>query len=354
MPTDCLTSLLGLSKGSQCFPLPTDPDAAAAIRDSSTGLWLDMAEGLRLQPASGSTAATDLYERMAAARALAVVQVRTMLTMGAGIPLYSKRGTLGGLGNGQLSPVGTRALMRFYTNARREGAWRITKLQLFTDQVVTDAPLLLDGEEKGRLSSDAQGRTSGLPATGLLIPLDGNEHELEVLLPEGVRVRANNFFAGCFSCQRGTPWFVSVQHNLQNVSAQTPGNGFAISVEEECTAEPDFLCFAVGSDRTDADGKPVFRYPQLAQALGLALLYKSAELFTTGLLANQQLNRYTMLEPKALAELRDYYGSKLNTMSPDGTGNYIGWLNSPEGLGQVQHPCYLRPPARGMGTQWTG
>jgi hypothetical protein len=347
---DCLLSLVGLSQGSTCFPLPTDPDAAAKVSASSAGLWVDMVEGLRLQPAQGSQAAADLFDRMAKARALAVVQVRQAIaakrTASYGIPLYQQRGTFGGLGNGQLMPVGTRALLSFYTNARREGAWRVTGMKLYTDQAVADVPVLLDGEEVARITTNSAG---GAASLDVLIPLDGNQHTLEAILPEGVRVKSNTFFSGCFGCQQGSPWAQTVRNNLQNVTAQTPGNGFAISVVEECTAEPDFLCFAVGTD----EGQPQPRYADIKRAIGLAILYKAAELFTTDLLGSSQLSRYTSLEPKALAELRDYYASKLAQASPDGTGNYLGWLGSPEGLGQVQHPCYLGPPQAPPGKVWT-
>lgn len=334
---DCLTSLLGLApKQVPCFPLPTDPAEVATITVSETGLYLTLAEGLELRPSAGQTAAIDLYTRMSNARALAVVQVRAALEAGrgkaGGVPLYAQRGVLGGLGNGQLMPVGTRALMQFQTNARREGAWRITSLQLFTDQAVADVPLLLDGVEKAKITTNA---ASGTAVLNLLIPLDGGTHTLEAILPPGVRVKANNFFAGCFSCQAGSPWAVSVKNNLQNVTATTPGNGFAISVQEVCTAAPDFLCFATGKD----DGQDAFRYPDLARHVALALLYKTAELFTGGLLSGSSTNRYTMLEPKMLDGLIQRYNNEATTR--------LAWLNSPEGLGQVQHPCYLGPPATG-------
>lgn len=346
---DCLLSLVGLSQGSACFPLPADLDAAAAVKASTAGLWLDMAEGLRLQPAAGQVAATDLYDRLAKARALAVFQVRAALEASRagsyGVRLYQQRGVFGGLGNGQLAPAGTRALMSFSTNARREGAWRITKLQLFTDIVVPDVPLLLDNVEVARVTTNA----AGVAPVDVLIPLDGNQHILEALLPAGTRVKANTFFSGCFGCQQGSPWAQTVRNNLQNVTAQTQGNGFSISVVEECTAEPDFLCFTIGTDA----GQKIARYPELVKIIALAIFYKAAELFTTGLLGSSQLSRYTSLEPKALAELRDYYASKLTHASPDGTGNYLPWLNSAEGLGQVDHPCYLSPPVRGVGKTWT-
>lgn len=358
--TDCLTSLLGLSDGTHaCFALPTDPAEAALVTASSTGLYLDEVEGLKLQAAPNVLGgpATDVWQRLSKARKLAVVQVRAALEAGRaksyGTPLYQQRGTLGGLGNGTLMPPGTRAYMPFYTNARREGAWRIISLQLYTDVAVIDAPLLLDGVQVALLTTTgASGVTTGLPVGGLLIPLDGNQHTLEVTLPPNVRVRQNNFFAGCFGCQQGTPWFKSVvgtkQPNgsylggsLYNISATTPGNGFSISVVEQCTEDPDFLCFAVGKD-TLLD---TFRYPDIARYVGIALMYKAAELLTADLLASNQTSRYTMLEPKMLLALVDTYRAKY--------AEYVAWLNSPEGLGQVQHPCFTAPIKPGPATVWT-
>jgi hypothetical protein len=347
---DCLASLVGLSQGSDCFPLPADPDAADRATASLTGRYIDQVEGLRLRPGGTATAATDLYDRLAKARDSAAFQVRAALEAGRsasyGIPLFKQRGTFGGLGNGQLMPLGTRAVMTFYTNARREGAWRITGMRLFTDQAVTDVPVLLDGEEVGQITTNA---ASGAGLLDVLIPLDGNQHTLEAILPEGVRVKSNTFFSGCFGCQAGTPWALTVRNNLQNITATTPGNGFSISVVEECTADPDLLCYAIGKD----EGQPLFRYPDLVRFIALAIQYKAAELFTTDLLGSAQLSRYTSLEPKALAELRDYYASKLTQASADGTGNYLKWLLSPDGLGQVQHPCYLGPPRAQAGKVWT-
>lgn len=352
---DCLESLLGLSRGGQaCFPLPADPALAAPLTASATGLYLDETEGLRLAPASNAQAATDLYQRLALARTQAAGQVRAALETGRatsyGQPLYRQRGTLGGAGNGQLLPVGTPAKLTLSTNYRREGAWRITRLLLYTDRSVLAAPLLLDGEQVALLSTDGAGNATGLPAQGLLVPLDGQQHTLQVLLPEDVRLKSNTLFAGCFSCQAGSPWSLAVKNNLTDVAASTPGNGFSLTVAEECVTDPDFLCYAVGSDYQGPNG-PVFRCPDLARFTAYALQFKAAALFVTGLLATQQVNRYTMLEPKGLAELRDYYEAKLTT--PGGFSNFIGWLNSPDGLGQVRHPCFGGAPVGGPAKVWT-
>lgn len=342
---DCLLRLIGLSRGAgSCFALPAEGETGF-ITDSATGLYLDSTEGLMLRPASDKSPAGDVWELLRKARELGAFKLRDALEAGRtgsyGAKLYQQRGVLGGQGNGQLAPVGTRALLTFNTNARREGAWRITRLQLYTSVGVIDAPLLLDGNPVALLTTDGVGNTTGLPAGGLLIPLDGNQHTLEVLLPEGVRVKANNFFAGCFSCQAGSPWALTVKNNLQNVVATTPGNGFSVSIAEECTADPDFLCYATGNDYGDT-----LRYPELARHIGIALLYRAAELFTRGLLVNQQLSRYTMLEPKALAYLADKYQEEADTRTK--------WLVSPDGLGSVSHPCFTGPPRRGPGLIWTG
>lgn len=346
-PADCLISLLGLAASPPaCFPFPAAAEAQAAITASSTGLYLTMAEGLELRIGASATAATDLWQRLDNARALAAEQVRLLLAGKdrRGEPIYAERGVFGGPGNGQLAPVGTRALLTFSTHYQPGGALRLTQLKLYTDQTVAAVPLLLDGLPVGQLPADPHGGlglAQALPAAGLLIPLDGQAHTLEAVLPEGVRVRANTLFAGCFDCQQASPWALSVKRNLQQVAASTQGNGFAISVAEVCAA-PDYLCYATGKQEEGEE----FRYPDVAKYVGHALLYKAAELFTVGLLTGTSTNRYTMLEPKMLAALAERYEAK--------TLEYTAWLASPLGLGQVQHPCYLKPPARGQGLLWTG
>jgi hypothetical protein len=346
-PVDCLISLLGLAASPPaCFPFPADADAQAAITASSTGLYLTMAEGLELRIGAAATAATDLWQRLDNARALAAGQVRLLLAGNdrRGLPLYEQRGALGGAGNGQLAPVGTLAQLSFYTYHQPSGALRLTQVKLYTDQSVAAVPLLLDGQLVGQIPADPHGGLGlvhTLPAAGLLVPLDGQTHTLEAVLPPGVRVRANSFFAGCFDCQKETPWFLSVKRNLREVAASTQGAGFSISMEEVCAA-PEFLCFATGN----AEDSPELRYPEVAKYVAHALLYKAAELFTVGILTGASTNRYTMLEPKMLAALAERYQAK--------TLEYTAWLASPNGLGQVQHPCYLKPPARGQGLLWTG
>ncbi len=354
---DCLLPLLGLSAGtSACFPLPDDPVAAAAVTDSATGLYLDMVEGLRLQaaPLVSGGPATDLWERLGKARAQAVALVRAALEAGQsgsyGLPRFQQRGILGGAGNGQLAPVGTPARLRFATNYLRNGAWRLTRLSVYTSLPLTAAPLLLDGRQVALIDTSAKGEATGLPAAGLVIPLDGNEHTLEVLLPQGVRVRDTKLY--CFGCNANNPWAQAVKANISGWDSTTSGSGLSFFAAQECTESADLLCYAVGSDYDDASG-PVHRYPGLVRAIALAVQYKAAELFCLDLLANQQRSRYTMLEPKAIDELASYYQSKQAKIQPDGTGGYLPWLNSPEGLGQVQHPCYARAPAAGLGKQWT-
>lgn len=356
-PPDCLLSLVGLSAGTNsCFPLPTDPIAAKAVTDSATGKYLDTVEGLRLQavPLVPGGPATDLWDRLAKVRAQAVALVRAALEAGQaksyGVALFQQRGTLGGSGNGQLAPVGTPALLRFYTNYARSGAWRITKLSVYTNLPLVAAPLLLDGAVVATIDTDAKGLATGLPAAGFVLPLDGNEHTLEVVLPAGVRVYTNKLY--CFGCHAGSPWAAAVKANVRGWDSSTLGNGLSFFAAQECTEPADLLCYAIGSDYSDANG-PVPRYVGLPNAIALAIQYKAAELFCLDLLANQQRSRYTMLEPKALDELIGYYQGKQAKIMPDGTGGYLPWLNSPEGLGQVQHPCYVRPTKQMPGSTWT-
>jgi hypothetical protein len=339
---DCLLAFIGLSAASlPCFALPTPAEGQtnAAITESATGLYLTTVEGLSLRPAASSTlngtAATDLWARLSNARLLATQHVRTALEQARqgsyGTPLFTQRGTLGGLGNGQLLPVGTRALMTFHTNARRNGAWRITQLQLYTDQNVADVPLLVDGVQKATITTNGTGMVT-LADGGILIPLDGNDHTVEAVLPEGVRVKANKLF--CLGCQANTPWGRCVTTNLRNVTSSTSGNGFAVTITEECTeATTDVLCYAVATDN------------ELAQSVGFAIMYKAAELFTDSLLVEKQVSRYTMLEPKELGALAAKYEAK--------SMEHVKWLSSWAGLGRVRHPCYLCPPNPGPGIMST-
>jgi hypothetical protein len=345
-PADCLISLLGLAASPPaCFPFPTAGDTDF-ITASSTGLYLTMAEGLELRIGAAATAATDLWQRLDNARTLAAGQVRLLLAGNdrRGQPIYEQRGVLGGAGNGQLAPLGTPALLRFITNERPGGALQLTQVKLYTDQTLAAVPLLLDGQPVGQIPADPHGGLGlvvTLPAGGLLIPLDGQEHTLEAVLPPGVRVRANTLFAGCFDCQKGSPWSLSVQRNLQEVAASTQGAGFSLSVAEACAA-PEYLCYATGKEADATD----FRYPEVAKYVAHAVLYKAAELFTVGIMTGASTNRYTMLEPKMLVALAERYHAK--------TLEYAAWLGSPKGLGQVQHPCYLKPAVRGQGLLWTG
>lgn len=338
---DCLTTLLGLTDTAPaCYTLPVDEAELAAVTDTATGLYLTDAEGLRLGPATGQQCGTDIYDRLAKARRLGAFQLRADLEAGRlksfGPSVFQQRGSLGGTSNGQLAPVGTPARLRFATAHRYAGAYRLTRLALYADQPVTDAPLLLDGEQVSLVSSvsgPVKGLLSGLPAGGLLVPLDGESHTLEVVLPDGVRVYRNKVY--CFGCNAGSPWALSVKNSILGWDSNTEANGLSLQAAEECTADADMLCYIIGSDE---EGSPA-RYPDLTRHIGLALLYKAAQLFTDSLLADANKSRYTMLEPKALAALSDKYAGEYTQR--------LAWLNSPGGLGQVQHPCYAGSPSRG-------
>lgn len=335
-PPDCLAGLIGLSAaGSACFPLPAvvAPATNAAITESRSGLYLDRVEGLLLKPTSGQSAGGELYARLDAARAQAGPLVRAELAKGralaTGAARYEQRGTLGGPGNGQLLPAGTPARMLLHTLAQPFGAWRILGLQLYTDVPVTAAPVLLDGLPIGTLSgSGPGGALVPLAGAGLRIPFDGAVHTLEVTLPAGVRLFANNLW--CSSCQRHSPWGQSLGRSLLAECAGYSGGGLAVQVQEECTESLDPLCFAIAAA------------PELGAAVALAVQYKAAELFILSLSVGAQASRYLMLEPKELDALREYYAAK-NHNPGDG---FLPWLSGPDGLGRIQHPCYFGAPAR--------
>lgn len=322
MPTltpDPLLSLVGLSRaGGLCFPLPpvslpTDNDYITA---SDSGYYVDALPGLELGTIGGNPA-SDAYQRMAKARAFALVSLRAALRIGGiGQPLYQERGTLGGTGNGA---VGTPGPLVLYTTYREAGALRITSIRLNTTAGVLDVPVLLDGTEVARLTAT----NAGPQPISLTIPLDGQRHELLAMLPEGVRPLENKLH--CSPCSGQSAWGKAVARNLQNVTATTSAQGFQLVLAEACAADvADLLLFAVSGEDLGAQE----RRQQLAQAL----VYLSASAFVRGLVVGAQANRYTVLEPKMLPALGEYFDAE--------AAKSIKWLNGTEGLGRVQHPCY--------------
>ena len=331
-PVDCLAGLIGLTAaGVPCWPLPTSGDTTA-ITASGSGLYLDRVEGLLLKPATGQTAGTGLYTLLANARAQATETIRTAIAQRSkattGAALFGQRGTIGGLGNGQLLPAGTPARMQFYTQARRFGTFRIVSLQLYTNVAVADVPLLLDGVQIGMLTTTGPGGAfvpvTGATADQLHIPFDGNHHTLEAVLPPAVRVHANNLW--CAPCQRSTPWGLTLARNFTPECASASGGGFAVQLQEECTEPLDALCYALSVDA------------ELKQSVAFAIQYKAAELFTLSLAVGAESNRYLSMEPKALNALGQHYQAKAE--------EHLAWLAGPDGIGRVRHPCYAGPAAR--------
>lgn len=335
---DCLAGLIGLSAaGLTCWPLPT-VGSTAYITDSASGLYLDRVEGLLLKPAAGQSAGPAFYTLLDNARAQAIEAVRVAIAQrsksATGLPLFSQRGTIGGLGNGQLLPEGSPARVSFYTQARRFGAFRIVSLQLYTNVAVTGAAVLLDGVQIGTLTSTGPGGAfvpvDGATADQLRIPFDGNQHTLEAVLPDGVRVHANNLW--CAPCQRNTPWGLTLARNFTPECATATGGGFAVQLQEECTEPLDALCYALSVDA------------ELRQSVAFAVQYTAAELFTISLAVGADTNRYLAMAPKELDALGQHYHGKAE--------EHLAWLAGPDGIGRVRHPCYAGPAAR-LSTQNT-
>lgn len=316
--TDCLAGLVGLSRaGSSCFPLPTvtPPATNDGITASLVGMYVDEVEGLSLRNAPTAAAGPDVYQRLDRARnqALLTVAHRLGSRLSSDKPRYAVGGLLGGLGNGSYDPVNLRAVLRLPTQLREGGALRLDSIVLYTDTVAEDVAVLLDGVEVATIT------TNGGPTalTGVLVPLDGQVHELTAVLPDGVRVRANATTCGC-----GNDFVRAMRLNLTDVRARA--GGFAVQVSEVCTLDTP-LCYALGKDE------------ELQRSVGFAIQYLSAANFAASLLTDAHYNRYTMLEPKQLDALGSLWTGRAQ--------EHLTWLLSPSGLARVVHPCYVCAPA---------
>jgi hypothetical protein len=323
---DCFAGLVGITAaGSSCFPLPSSGDNTA-LTTSRSRLYLDMVEGLAFKVSNGN-GAPDLYERLKRSRDKAVLDIFAELgKLATRSPIYAQHGNLGGPSTGQLEPVGTPARIVFRTAERNAGGYRIESIQLKASATVSGVPLLLDGVQVATIATNAAPQ-----AVGITIPLDGYEHTLEAVLPDGVRPEVNKLH--CPGCKMGTPWGASVTNNLVGVTSATPGYGFQLTVAEVCTETLDMLCYAVSARPGMAD---TFQFPELAQFIGSAILYRTAELFVVDLLTDANVSRYTMLEPKTLPALGQRYAAEW--------AKHVAWLVGPDALGGLDHPCYLCRP----------
>lgn len=329
-PSDCLAALLGLSlSGSPCFPLPDIPQSGGfdyalpfafgdggnydqqEITASGSGYYLDQLIEFRIASGNG---AIDLYDRMNRARALGALNLRAKLRMGSGAPTFIQKGRLGGFqSNGQAGTVGA---LQLPTSYREDGALRITSVRLDTTTADTDVVLLLDGEPVAVLAT-----TNATQAVQLLIPLDGETHTLEAQLSPGVRPLVNKLF--CPGCSAGSPWGKAVAQNLR-ITNVTSGQGFTLQVEEACIASiTDLICYAIADE-------------DLKGMLGQAMAYSAATEMAKSLLTDSTVSRYTMLEPKLLLAMGENFQGEADAA--------IKWLNSSEGLGRIQHPCFTCKP----------
>lgn len=314
--TDCLVGLTGLTRaGSACFPLPSAPELRTAYTDSASGLYVDEVPGLSLQPTVGQTGANDTWTRLDKARNQALQDVAHRLgsRLSSDRPLFTKAGLLGGLGTGAYDAVNLRAVLRLPTVLRPGGALRLDSATLYTDTAVEDVPVLLDGGEVARLATNA----GPVALSGVLVPLDGQVHELTAALPDGVRVRTNTVTCGC-----SNPFVAAMRLNLTDVRGRA--GGFGVQITEVCALETP-LCHALSQDE------------EIRRAVGFAVQFLTAANFCVGLLTDAAYNRYTMLEPKALEFLAGKYTQDAE--------RFLLWLVGPEGISRVPHPCYVCAPS---------
>lgn len=320
---DCLAALVGLLSEKPTepvygFPYAFDfafaPGSVAAFTFSTTGLYVENVEGLSLRTLT-EDCPSDLPLKLAKARSQAIQHVASQLgrTLSSDTPRFKQSGLLGGAGNGSYGPQGSPARLTLKTKYREGGALRLDTLLLYTDQALSDIPVLLDGAEIARIS------TNDAPAalSQVLVPLDGQAHVLEAVLPEGVRVRVNSITCGC-----GNPFVAAMRLDLQDVTS--PAGGFAVQLSEACSL-PAGLCYTLDTDE------------ELARSVGFAIQYTAAANLAISLLVDTLYSRYTLLEPKALQSLIDLWNSK--------AFEHLSWLNSPQGLSRVQHPCTVCQPS---------
>jgi hypothetical protein len=316
----CLTGLIGLSRAaSPCFPLPLGD--TAFITASASGLYLDEVEGLNLRPAPLQTAGADAWARFDKARTQAVAYVDNDLgkRMTLGTPLEQPAGTLGGLGDGTLAPLGTPAVLTLPLTLKPSLGWQLLSVALYTDVTAADVPVYLDNVLIGTLTTNG-GLFAPVPNAAMLLRFDGQTHTLRAELPEGVRPKNNRLTCGC-----GNPWVKAVAAALlPGTNTKQPAGGFVVQVQQVCTALAP-LCHAITQDA------------ELAKSVAFAVLYKTAELTVVSLLADAQYSRYTSLDAKALEGLIARY-----------TGLYEehqAWLLGGTGLARVAQPCYGCAPA---------
>lgn len=318
--TDCLQGLTGLTRaGSQCFPLPVPAEGATndAYTTSASGLYVDEVEGLTLRPATATTPASDVWQRLDMARNQALNTVAHRLgTRGtADAPRFTLAGQIGGEGKGQYAPAGMPSRMYLKTKHRPGGALKLLNLRLLTDVAVSDVPVLLDGVQVATVTTNAPGPQALQPP--ILIPYDGHTHTLEATLPEGVRVRLNSITCGC-----GNDFVRSLRLSLQDVVGSA--GGFTAAFQEVCTLSTP-LCHALETDE------------ELTRSVGFAVQYLTAANFAAGLLTEANYSRYTLLEPKLLDSLGAQWTQKAE--------EHLLYLGSPSGLARVAHPCYVCSPA---------
>ncbi len=324
-PLTCLESLVGLAPAAlSCFPLPavTAPattdwvTASSRTGSAAGGVYVSQLAGLNFQPAK--EAATDLWDRLAKARAQAAQYVRQQILQAPKLlqngQKYATTGTLGKAGNG--SAYAGPAALTLTTAYQEAGGYLVTALTLQATAAATDVPVTLDGTLVATLAST--NAPAQLLTPPFLIPFDGSPHVLAAALPDGVRPLTGQLFCG--GCQGNRPFGLGVARNLVGVTTATPNAGFLLTVREVCTTQAaDVLCYAA----TQND--------QLADALAQAVVGMSAYYYLLDLYVTAGYNRYTLLEQKQLPALADRFKAHADET--------ITWLAGPTGLIRLPNPC---------------
>lgn len=325
---DCLESLIGLAAGPvPCFPFPTDEAQQTAITTSVTGLYLADVEGLPIRPANSTqTGPRDFYDRLAQARRTGVATLRSALTKGLAGIFTEAPGWQGQLGSTSFTGTGSgNARLLLYTQQKPGQVLRITSVGVLTDQAITDLTLTVDGVAQPQLLVSNQGGQT--LSEQLSIPLDGQTHTLEVVLPDGVRPRISKVCCqGCGGCGI-LETFLRGTDNGQRVDWLS--YGISISASVQCLpGAKDVLCYASAEDENGS------RFPEIRTILAQAVWYASAEKYCIGLLTDTaEGSRYTAFTPEALTNQITMYAKLVD--------QHVTWLVSRQALAGMKHPCYL-------------
>ncbi|MCC3159683.1 hypothetical protein LJ737_20750 [Hymenobacter sp. 15J16-1T3B] len=315
MPTDCLTSLIGLAPAaSDCLPFPA-VGSTAFITDSATGLYLSQVPGLSVCRSDGAV----WHERFQQAREEGVRQVRSKLAMGLSegtAPRHTWFGPISGADFSGTGPEAGSLRMVLKTHHIPFAGLKLNTLQLLTAEVATEpVSVTVDGQAVA-LAVPGGGAVS---LANVVVPCDGLDHVIEAMLPSGFRPRLNKILCG--GCSEAGRRLSGYLRNMKEAAG-----GIALTGEAVCTA-PEQLCYVAGN-------KPGSTTPvdaDLQLQIGYAVLYATAADLIGREVADGAAGRLTGLEPDALQVLADRYDGKLR--------EYLDYLTTAQGVRRVAYPC---------------